>query len=106
MTTTTDCMEVNKALRQIRTLKRQNHIREQESSVKKLKEKIGSYRDIAKLSGIALKTVHDWCSAPKNREHKLISRSNLRKEEFVNFMMQDTITFSSSCKRYSGKRFM
>ena len=103
---TTKCIEVNKLLREIRTLKRQNRIREQQNLVGKLKENFGSYRDIAKLSGVALKTLHEWCAIPKERQHKAKSRAKLRKEEFVNFLMQDTITFSSSCKKYAGKRFM
>ena len=43
---------------------------------------------------------------PKERKHKSTELSELREKEFVNFMMQDTITFSSSCKRYADKRFM
>ena len=100
------CIEVNKKLREIRTLKRQNRIREQQNQVEKLKAEIGSYRNLVKVSGVALKTVHDWCSEPKERIHKAVSRSKLKQEEFVNFLMQDTITFSSSCKKYAGKRFL
>ena len=122
----TECIEVNKALRVIHTLKRQNRIREQQCLVLKLRENVGSYRDITKASGTALKTVHEWCLVPKTREHKATSMAKLRKEEFVNFLMQDTITFSSPAKkeefvnflmqdtitfsspakRFAGKRFM
>ena len=36
----TPCIEINKRLREIRTLKRQNRIREQQSLVGSLKEKV------------------------------------------------------------------
>ena len=101
-----ECKEINRKLRTIRTLKRQNRINEQQDVVTKLKETEGSYRDIARKSGISLKTVHLWCSVPKNREHKAISLSKLRQEEFTNFIMQDTVTFSHPCKRYANKRFL
>ena len=101
-----NCKVVNKCLREIRTLKRQNRIREQQNMVKELKERHGSYRCISRAAGIPLKTVHEWCSEPKNRQHKATSRAKLKKDEFINFLMQDTITYSDSCKRYSGKRFM
>ena len=101
-----DCKDVNRKLRIIQTLKRQNRINEQQEVVTKLKEEEGSYRDIAKKSGISLKAVHLWCSIPKSHEHKATSRANLRKEEFTNFLMQDTVTFSHPCKRYANKRFL
>ena len=101
-----NCIEVNKILREIRSLKQQNRIREQQSLTNKMKEGFGSFREISRISGTSLKTVHEWCSIPKEREHSSTSRAKLRKEEFVNFLMQDTITFSSSCKRYANKRFM
>ena len=97
---------VNKKLREIRTLKHHNRIREQQVMVSETKEKFGSYRDISGLSGIPLKTVHDWCSVPKERKHRATQRSQLRKDEFLNFLMQDTITYSHPCKRYAGKRFL
>ena len=99
------CREINKRLREIRTLKRQNRIAEQQALVGKLKEE-GSYRTISRLAGTPLKTVHEWCSVPKERIHKGTSRAQLRQEEFVNFLMQDTITFSSPCQKYAGKRFL
>ena len=101
-----ECREVNKVLRQIRTLKRQNRIREQQMLIEKLKSQQGSYRKIAKITGIALKTVHEWCAEPKSREHRGTIRKNLKQEAFINFVMQDTVTYSHPCKRYSGKRFL
>ena len=111
------CVQVNRKLTAIRTLKRHNRIREQQKLVLELKEyipkivpkgkkEVGSYRDIATVSGVPLKTVYSWCSPPKEREHKGTSRAKLKKEEFLNFLMQDTITFSDPSKRYCGKRFM
>ena len=105
VTVSNECIEVNKALRTIQALKKQNRIQEQQDLVVKLRAGVGSYQDISKCSGTALKTVHEWCSTPKDRIHKLTSKANLHKEEFVNFLMQDTITFSCSSKRFAGKRF-
>ena len=74
--------------------------------VSKLKQDIGVYREISSVSGVSLKTVHHWCVAPKNRKHKGTARADLRREEFTNFLMQDTITFSHPCKKYAGKKFL
>ena len=68
---------VNKQLREIRTLKRQNRIHEQQCLVEKLKRDHGSYWQIAKLTSIPLKTVHEWCAEPKERQHKSTSRAQL-----------------------------
>ena len=102
----TACKEVNKKLREIRTLKRQNRIREQQELVAELKVNYGTYRAIKELSGLPLKTLHEWCAKPKDREHKGTSRANLKRQEFINFLMQDTITYCHPCKKYAGKRFM
>ena len=101
-----ECKEVNRLLREIRLLKRHNRINEQQKMVKSLKEKSGSYRSIASVTGVPLKTVHLWCSEPKNREHLGTTRANLRREEFINFLMQDTVSYSHPCKKYAGKRFL
>ena len=106
VTVSNECIEVNKALKTIQALKKQNRIWEQQDLVVKLRAGVGSYQDISKCSGTALKTVHEWCSTPKDRIHKLTSKANLCKEEFINFLMQDTIMFSCSSKRFAGKRFM
>ena len=87
-------------------MKKQNRIREQQILVQKLKEEKGSYRKIAAVSGIALKTIHNWCSVPKLRVHKGTERRKLHQEEFINFLMQDTVTYCHPCKRYAGKRFL
>ena len=30
----------------------------------------------------------------------------MRRNEFVNFLIQDTVTYSTSCKWYAGKKFL
>ena len=97
--------EVMKKLRIIRTLKHQNRIREQQDKVVELK-KHGSYRTLKALTGIPLKTLHDWCAEPKERNHKGTTRSQMKKDEFLNLLMQDTITYSHPCKHYAGKKFL
>ena len=101
-----ECIVVNRQLREIRTLKRQNRIREQQKMVSALKEEKGSYRTIASIAGIPLKTVHEWCAEPKERMHKGTSRANLKKAEFINFLMQDMITYSHPSTRYADKKFL
>ena len=71
------CRYVNQQLRTIRTLKRQNRIREQQDMVIKLKEVYGSYRSLTKIAGVPLKTIHAWCSPPKDRVHKATSLAKL-----------------------------
>ena len=100
------CKDVNKQLREIRTLKRHNRIREQQEMVSKLKKEIETYRDISQTAGIALKTIHDWCSVPKERKHKATTMSELKRQEFSNFLMQDTITYCHAGKKYAGKQFL
>ena len=100
------CKDVNKQLRTIKSLKTQNRIREQQHKVCIMKDQFGSYRDISKTAGIALKTVHSWCAAPKERNHLATVMSDLRRQEFTNFLMQDTISFSHPCKKYAGKKFL
>ena len=96
----------NKYLREICTLKRLNRLHEQQKSVKTIKNVYGSYRSISNISGVPLKTVHSWCSLPKARQHKSTMKSDLRKTDFVNFLMQNTVSYSTSCKKYAGKCFL
>ena len=30
----------------------------------------------------------------------------MKREEFINFLMQDTVSYSFPCKKYAGKRFL
>ena len=87
-------------------MKKQNRIKEQQDLVCRLKINYGSYRSISKTAGIPLKTVHDWCSEPKERKHLGTVCAALKKQEFTNFLMQDTITYSHPCKRYTNKKFL
>ena len=59
------CESVNKILREIKCLKKQNSITEQQEKFFQLKNKISTYREIARMAGVAIKSVHDWCSIPK-----------------------------------------
>ena len=96
----------SKMLRSIRALKKQNPVQEQQDLVTKLKELVGTYREIAKVTKTPLKTVHDWCKKPQERCHKGTARAMLKREEFTNFLMQDTVTYAHPCKRYAGKQFL
>ena len=98
-------MQVNKELREIHSLRRQNRINEHQVKVGKLKEKF-TYRELSSITKIPLKTLHDWCSEPKEKKHKASVRAQMKKDEFVNFLMQDMITYSHPCKRYTGKKFL
>ena len=100
------CKEINKCFRQICTLKKQNRINEQQQLVMKLKQNHGSYRSLSAKSGIPLKTVHQWCCIPKDRKHKGTAKAEIHRQKFTNFLMQDTITYNTACKRYAAKRFM
>ena len=71
------CLELNRKLREISTLRRQNRIREQQVKVSELKHIHGSYLGISRESGIPLKTVHGWCSIPKEITHKVTARAQL-----------------------------
>ena len=71
-----------------------------------LKEDYQSYRKMAFLSGISVKTIHGWCAEPKDKIHKSKEMSNLRRKKFENFLLQDTISFAHPCKKYAGKHFL
>ena len=98
--------QVNKEIRQVHNLKGRNRLVEQESKVKQIRSKYQSFRKLSGRTGIPLKTVHDWCSKPKEKIHKAKELSNLRRAELVDFLMQDSITFPHPCKKHSGRRFM
>ena len=100
------CKVINQKLRFIRNLKRQNRIREQQEEVTELKNLYGTYRNISTMSGTPLKTVHSWCCKPTNREHKGTAHASLKREEFTNFLMQDTVSYSHPSKKYAGKKFL
>ena len=101
-----DFKEVNKRVREVRDLKCKNRVREQQDLVCELKNNYHSFRNLSFLSGVSLKTVHNWCSKPKEKINKASHLSNLRKKEFEEFLLQDTISFEHPCKKFSGKRFL
>ena len=61
--------QVNKNLREIHTLKRQNRIKEHHEKVEQLKAKF-TYRQLSDTTKIPLKTLPDWCSESKEKKHK------------------------------------
>ena len=99
-----DFTQANKHLREIRVLKQQNRVCKQQERVQKLMSKV-MYRELSKMTGIPLKALHDWCSDPKEILHKSTDCANSKKE-VLNFLMQDSITYSHPCKRYAGKKFL
>ena len=98
--------EVNKKLRVACDLKGKNRLVEHQNVVQQLKKEFKSFRNLSSVSGIALKTVHNWCSLPKQKVHKAKELSQLRRTEFEQFLLQDTISFAYPSKRYAGKRFL
>ena len=100
------CMDANKKVRAVCDLKRKNRIVEQQQCIAELKQNYHSFRNMSAMSGIPLKSVHNWCSQPKAKRHKSREMSQLRKKEFEQFLLQDTISFEHPCKKFSGKRFL
>ena len=98
--------EANRKLRVIGDLKCKNRITEQQNLVDELKGNYHTYRNLASMSGISLKTVHSWCTLPKEKKHKGTELSKLRRQEFEEFLKQDSISFCHPSKKYSGKRFL
>ena len=98
--------ELNKKLRVACNLKSKKRITEQQEVVRELKEEFKSFRNMSFQSGVSLKTVHSWCSLPKDRVNKSSELASLRKQEFEKFLLQDTISFAHPSKKYAGKRFL
>ena len=97
--------EANKKVHELRHLKGKNRVIEQQELVEKLKESYHSYRNMSHMSGIPLKSLHKWCSHPSKREHKAKQITKLRKKEFEDFLLQDSISFTHPAK-FHGKRFL
>ena len=98
--------EANKKVREVCDLKKINCLVEQQELVTQLKEDFHSFRKMSLMSGISLKSVHTWCSWPKQKIHKSSQIANARKQEFKEFLLQDSISFEHPCKKYAGKRFL
>ena len=98
-------MNANKQLREVSHLKSKNCVVEQQQHVGDLMQKFHSYQNLSSVSGIPLKTVHSWCTPHKNRTHKASELSRKWKQEYVQFLMQDSISFAHPSKKYAGKCF-
>ena len=92
-------------IRNISTLKNQNRVSEQLDKVKELKKEYGSLRNISDLTGVSLKTVHKWCTAPVTTLKKRVELSKLRRRDNEDFLLQDSISFAHPCKKYNGNRY-
>ena len=101
-----DFKDTNKKLHVIGDLKDKNRVSEQQQLVQELKEQYPTFRQISATSGVPLKTVHSWCSLPKKTEHKAMELANKRRQEFEQFLIQDSISFEHPSKKLSGKRFL
>ena len=95
--------EANKRICEVRDLKGKNRVCEHQERVASLKKNYHSFRNMSLMSGISLKTVHNWCSLPKQKQHRATEMSKMRRKEFEEFLLQDTISFAHPCKKYSGK---
>ena len=71
-----------------------------------MKHDYQTYRSLSSMSGISLKTVHGWCSLPKVKKHKGSELLKLRKQEFEQFLLQDSISYCHPSKKYAGKKFL
>ena len=98
--------EANKKLREAGDLKGMNRITEQQKVVAELKQSYHSFRNMAFVSGISLKTVHSWCSLPKEKTHKSTELARKWKAEYEKFLLQDSISFAHPCKKLAKKRFV
>ena len=101
-----DFKQVNQKVRELRNLKEKHRVNEQQVLLSNLKNSYHSYRNISSMSGIGLKTVHSWAQCSKKKVHKAKELANLRKKEFENFLLQDTISFAHPAKKYSKKCFL
>ena len=59
--------EMNQKVREVCTLKKQNRVCEQQKLVSELKQNCHSFRKLAKISGVSVKSVHNWCSRPQKK---------------------------------------
>ena len=98
--------KANQKVNEVRVLKSRNRIDEQTERVAELKQSYHKYRQMARMSGLSLKTVHNWCSKPKEKIHKSVQLSQLRRKEFESFLLQDAISFEHPSKKFRNKRFL
>ena len=101
-----DFKEASRRIRDIGTLKSQNRVDEQQQRVKEIKNDFGSLRHISSITGVSLKTVAKWCTVPTASVKKRVELSKLRREEYEEFLNQDSISFAHPCKKYDGRRYL
>ena len=83
-----------------------NRVSEQQKLVAEVRKSHQTFRNLSFWSGIALKTVHSWCKISQQKKHKSTELLNLRKEEFKEFLLQDSISFAHPRKKYCRKKFL
>ena len=97
---------MNRLLHEIRTLKRQNRIIEQQAIVVKLKEKYWSIQSNINDFRHSIKNCASVVFHSQGKELKGTSRAKLKKAEFINFLMQDTISFSNPLQKVCWKTIL
>ena len=96
----------NKKVREIKDMKGHNRVQEQKEKVIALKEQYGTVKNIANISGIPRNTVMKWCTSPKQSIKRRVELSQLRRDEYEQFLLQDNISFEHPCKKYAGRRYL
>ena len=104
---TVDAQYLSQDLRQVSRFRNNNRQKDANVISAEIREKFGSYRNIARISKATVKYVHSKLNPPKKKpEHKATVEKNLRKEEVIAFLNQDCITFTLPGKKHANKRFM
>lgn len=98
--------EVNKTLRLIAKLKRQNRIPEQQKLAASLRLQYGSYNEIAGLAGRWASAVHEICAVPKQKLNKHTEGFRARQAQVEDFLNQETISQALPGKRHANTRFL
>ena len=101
-----DFKSANKKLRVIGDLKDKNRVKEQQEMVSEISEDFHTFRTLALMSGIPLKMVYSSCCPPKEKKHKATELARLRKQEFEQFLLQDSISYAHPSKNFALKRFL
>ena len=98
--------DVNRYLRQIKAFKNQNNFTEQKKVVSELREKYGSYKEIAEVAGMSKTSVFNICKNKTKKKHKGTELAELRKKEIEEFWNQEAVSQSMPGKAYAGKKFL
>ena len=100
------CKVLNKKLRIISNLRERNRISEQQRLVSEVKIEYGGIRKIAQLSGCRKNYVAWICSKPEFKLHKATLMKEKRKQEFMQFIEMESVSFVSPCRKYADKKFL